>query len=237
MLNLPKRIAHRGASALAPENTLAALAMAADLGASWVEFDVALTADHSVVVMHDVTINRTTDGCGAVRRLTWNQLRHCDAGSWFAPCYRGERIPLLSEWLELAKQRGLRLNIECKVSKLSDAPALVRAVKACLLAQNFPESDCLLSSSQLACVQACYDMVPDVPRALIVDRLTERDMIQAKRLHCVSVNPNQLHLDKALVQQLGQAGLLCLAWTANSPSRVAQLHQLGVTSVFSDVVA
>lgn len=97
----PLVIAHRGANLLAPENTLAAFRLAAQLGAQAVEFDVQLSRDGEVVVIHDAELERTTDGRGSVATSTAAELRRLDAGSWFGPQYANERIPLLREVLEL----------------------------------------------------------------------------------------------------------------------------------------
>src|SRR4051812_8087205 len=96
----PTIIAHRGASGTAPENTLAAFRRAADLGAPMIELDVQLTADGEVVVIHDFTLDRTTDGVGSVRHRSLAQIRRLDAGAWFAPAFRGERVPTLAEVLQ-----------------------------------------------------------------------------------------------------------------------------------------
>lgn len=99
-------IAHRGASAYAPENTLSAFGLAIDQGADWFELDCTLSADGEVVVIHDDTVDRTTNGSGAVIELTFEQLRELDAGSWKDPKYAGERIPVLDESLNLGRERA-----------------------------------------------------------------------------------------------------------------------------------
>ncbi|MEO1085553.1 MAG: glycerophosphodiester phosphodiesterase family protein, partial [Acidobacteriota bacterium] len=106
-------IAHRGFSGRAPENTLAAVRAAIELGADMVEVDVTLTADGHVVLMHDDTLDRTTDGTGAAMDATLEELRKLDAGSWFDPSFAGEPVPTLVELLELVTDKIL-LNIEIK---------------------------------------------------------------------------------------------------------------------------
>lgn len=236
MIELPKRLAHRGASALAPENTLSALQLAAKLGASWVEFDVALTADQQVIVMHDESVTRTTDGCGAVHRLTWRQLRHLDAGSWFSPCYKGERIPLLSEWLDCAKMHSLSLNIECKARNSSAAEDLVKGVLECLSVTSFPIDRVLLSSSQIVCLQASYALKSDLTRALVCDAASQRDIATAKGLRCVSLNADYRRITKQKCESIHHEGMACLAWTVNSEPEMQALYRLGVDGVFSDIV-
>lgn len=112
-------IAHRGFSARAPENTLAAVRAAIELGADMVEVDVTLSADGHVVLMHDDTLDRTTDGAGAVMDLSLSELRALDAGSWFDPSFAGEPVPTLRALLELVTDRIL-LNIEIKREAVTD---------------------------------------------------------------------------------------------------------------------
>jgi glycerophosphoryl diester phosphodiesterase len=99
-IDLPRIIAHRGAKANAPENTLVAFKRAYDEGARWVEFDVKLTADGHPVLIHDEMLERTTDGRGEVRTKTLAEIQALDAGSWFAKAFAGERVPTLAEALD-----------------------------------------------------------------------------------------------------------------------------------------
>ena len=98
-------IAHRGASAYAPENTLAAFELAIEQGADWFELDTHMSADYEIICIHDATVDRTTDGTGAVRDMTIEELKALDAGSWKDEAYAGERLPTLGEALDLAKGR------------------------------------------------------------------------------------------------------------------------------------
>ena len=109
-------IAHRGASAYAPENTLAAFALAADMKADWFELDCTLTKDGEVLVIHDSDIERTTGLVGNVKDLTLAQLKALDAGSWKGPKFAGERLPTLGEALDLAKERKIGVYVEIKNS-------------------------------------------------------------------------------------------------------------------------
>src|SRR5205814_5101727 len=104
-------IAHRGASGTHPENTLAAFRRAVELGADMIELDVQLTRDGEVVVFHDATLERTTDGAGAVSDRTLAEIRRLDAGAWFGPAFRGTRVPTLAEVLAAV---GLPVNVELK---------------------------------------------------------------------------------------------------------------------------
>src|ERR1700675_1784021 len=105
-------IGHRGAAAHAPENTLAGLRRAKALGCGWVEFDVRLTGDGALVLCHDPLLDRTTSGSGPVSAKSLAAIRQCDAGSWFAPSFAGERVPTLDEALLLAAELDLGANVE-----------------------------------------------------------------------------------------------------------------------------
>src|SRR5438067_170423 len=114
MTTRPILIAHRGGALEVPENTLAAFRYAISIGMSWVELDVQMSSDGALVVIHDETVDRTTDGTGAVGSLTFEELRRLDAGSWFGQQYEGEVIPMLREVLDLCIPNSVGLVIELK---------------------------------------------------------------------------------------------------------------------------
>src|SRR3990167_7450135 len=111
---LPPVIAHRGASAYAPENTLAAFRKAHDLGIQWIEFDVMLSADHVPIIFHDNLLDRTTNGRGEVGDFSFKALHELDAGAWFNPKFSGEHIPSLQDTVAFLRQTGMAANIEIK---------------------------------------------------------------------------------------------------------------------------
>src|SRR5262245_53822372 len=109
-----KVIAHRGANLITPENTISALRRAASLGATWVEFDVELTADGQPVIFHDDNLDRTTNGRGRISKTRFAAIQTLDAGSWFSEEFKGERIPTLAEWLQAAAECHMGINLEMK---------------------------------------------------------------------------------------------------------------------------
>lgn len=113
-------VAHRGSSGTAPENTMASMQRAVDAGAIMVEVDVQLTRDHCVIVMHDPTLGRTTNGSGIIRSRTFDELKTLDAGSWFNPMFMGEKIPLLTDALQFLKEHNTCVNIEIKPPQKDD---------------------------------------------------------------------------------------------------------------------
>jgi glycerophosphoryl diester phosphodiesterase len=163
-INYPLVFAHRGASVHAPENTLASFQRALDDGAPAIEFDVKLSADGQVVVIHDQTVDRTTDGHGKVRRLTLAQLRALDAGSWFDISFRGERIPTLEEVFAAFGQR-LFMNVEL-TNYASPFDLLVP--KVALLVKKFKVGDqVILSSFFPHNLSTARRVLPEVPRGLL----------------------------------------------------------------------
>lgn len=114
----PAIFAHRGASGTHPENTMAAFEAAVRLGADGIELDVQMTKDGEIVIIHDETVNRTTNGKGAIERMTYTEIAELDAGSWFHPKFAGEKILTLDEFLTWATGNNMQINIELKTNKV-----------------------------------------------------------------------------------------------------------------------
>ena len=157
-------IAHRGASSAAPPNTLAAFEKAVELGADGIEFDVHLSADGVPVVIHDFTVDGTTDGSGRVAEMTLAQLEQLDAGSSFDPAFAGERIPTLVQVLETCGNR-LLLNIELKDLSLRDS-GLERAVIA-QVEQRGLGNRVILSSFNPFSLRRAKKIAPRIPVGLL----------------------------------------------------------------------
>ena len=169
-------IAHRGASAEAPENTLAAIEAAIEIGADAVEFDIRSTFDNRLVLIHDEEVDRTTDGRGRVAGMTLKRVREFDAGSWFDPCFKGERIPRLAEALDLLATSGAVPIIEIKEDydqASGVGPAVVRA-----LAERGLESSAVVIARDLRQIARVKKASPETPVAqvAIYKREAERAM-------------------------------------------------------------
>jgi len=163
----PLILAHRGASAHAPENTLAAFELALAQGANGVELDAKLSADGEVVVIHDPTVDRTTGGKGRVSQMTVAALRELDAGSFFSEKFRGEKIPTLAEVFETVGNRAL-INVEL-TNYTSPADGL--ADKVCELVKRFGLEDRIWFSSFLPSnLKRTRSLLPDTPRGLLALR-------------------------------------------------------------------
>ena len=119
MKKKPKIFGHRGAGGNCPENTIAAFVEAADSGAEGIELDVHLSRDGKLVVCHDETLERTTNGTGLIKEREWDYIRRLDAGTWFSPVFTGERVPLLDDVFRICKRRNLQVNVELKTDYFS----------------------------------------------------------------------------------------------------------------------
>lgn len=230
----PMRIAHRGASARAPENTLAAFREAARLGADAIECDVRLCGDGKPVVIHDDTVDRTTDGRGAVARLTLADLRRLDAGSWFASRFRGERIPTLEETFEFARGRcGLNLEIKGAGAHADGDGATIRALARSLAATGFRGPLVVSSFSRQALILARAAM-PRVRLGLLVSR-SLRGLRAAHRLTgLAAVHPHVRLASRRRVRLAHALGLLVLFWTVNERRLIRRLLDLGADGLMTD---
>lgn len=229
----PKVVAHRGGGDLAPENTLRAIDTGARYGHTMIEFDVKLSADEQLFLLHDDTLERTTNSQGIAGELPWETLARIDAGSWFGPQFAGERLPLLDAVAERCRRYGMMANIEIKPTEGQDAQtgaAVARAARELWRGQTAP----LLSSFSIEALEAAQQAVPELPRGLLLDSWREDWRQLTDRLGCLSVHLNHQVLDAGRVKALKAAGLCILVYTVNDPARAAQLLQWGVDSLCTD---
>lgn len=227
-------IAHRGASHNAPENTLAAFRLAKTLSAQWVEFDVMLSADGEAVVIHDETVDRTTNGKGRVCDLTLQQLQALDAGSWFDARYTGERIPTLKEVLLSLQELNLAANIEIKPTQGSEEATVLKVLAE--IKQYWSEhiTPPLISSFSVPTLRLVRQHSPQAILGLLMDEWFPDWEKVYQELQCTSVNMNQEKVteDKAAYVKTVSPILVC--YTVNSPERTKELLSWGVDAVFSD---
>lgn len=231
---VPRVIAHRGASASAPENTLAAFRRAHDLGARWVEFDVRVTADGRPVVVHDRTLERTTDGAGVVADLPLAALGDLDAGQWFDPVFAGELIPTLEEVLDLLVEMGMGANIELKADPGLETETAVVCLESARDLWPAAAPPLLISSFSRLALQVARDIAPQWPRGLLIGGLTDDwragvESTGAWSLHCAA----EL-LSAQGVAEVLDAGCRVMVYTVNDPGRALNLWDWGVDSIITD---
>lgn len=231
----PPIIAHRGAAALAPENTLASFRRAAQLGAAWVELDCQLSADKVPVVIHDMRLGRTTSGRGSVCRRRLAELRQLDAGSWFGAPFSAERIPTLAEALAAIAELGLGVNIEIKPARGQEEDTARLALRAATDAWPASAPPPLISSFARSALAVALAERRDWPRGLLAVGLPRDWQTALAELDCATVNLDHSRLNAERVALVRRAGYAVLAYTVNQPTRAQQLWQWGVASVFTDV--
>jgi glycerophosphoryl diester phosphodiesterase len=224
-------IAHRGASSYAPENTFAAFDLAIQMGVSHIELDVHLTRDHDVVVIHDDTVDRTTNGTGPVADHTLEALRALDAGSWFAGKFAGERIPTLSEVLQRYKGRAhIHTEIKGQSAHLSQRTAdLVRAHE---MAEQVT-----ITSFQKTRLEETRAYAPELPTGWLVAEVSDTVIAQARAMGLRQICPRANVVTPELVHRLHAEGFVVRAWgvaTEDLMRRVVKAGADGMTVNFPD---
>jgi glycerophosphoryl diester phosphodiesterase len=232
MPNPPRILGHRGAKANAPENTLVAISRAHEEGASWIEFDAKLTKDNHVVLMHDETLDRTSNGKGLVADAALAEIQKLDAGSWFGPAFAGERIPTLDEAMALMARLGMGFNIEIKPCPGREAETAERACAAVLANWRGPTP--IVSSFKRLSLEAAKASAPALPRGYLAEELGRDWRTQAESLGCVAIHPGWKLLTRQQVRDIKEAGFKALVWTVNEPERARELVAWGVDSIITD---
>jgi len=225
-----QRFAHRGASALAPENTLASFQAAVDLGCDWVETDLRLTADGVPILLHDATVNRTTGGKGKVGSMSLAQVLRLDAGSWFDRRFRGERIPTLDEALQWARGR-CGLNLEIKEEERVEE--LVHRLAAKFLAQGALDR-ILFSSFRAADLKSLRAVLPHVRLGWLASRSTRGLTALNRAVRLSALHPKDPLVNRRLVKRCRRIGLAVHVWVVNQARRLRELEALGVEGVITD---
>jgi len=227
--------AHRGARAQAPENTLPAFELAIAQGADGVEFDVQFTADDQLVVIHDETVERTTDGHGRVVAYSLAQLQRLDASA-DKPGFEGVQIPTLTAVLELLAPTGLSLNIELKNS-VEDYPGLEEAVLEAV--EDFGLADrVVLSSFNHYSLKKLQDLLAPPERGMLYTDPLYRPWRYASKLGVSALHPPARYVTSSrYVRRAHAAGLAVRPWVVNGERRLERMFRWGVDAVFTDYPA
>jgi glycerophosphoryl diester phosphodiesterase len=218
------KIAHRGASGRFPENTLRAFEAAIEAGAEMCELDVRLTRDGALVVIHDDTVDRTTNGTGEVRAMTLQKLKRLEAGSKFGVQFANERIPTLEEVLALVGGR-CGLNIEIKAPGVeSKLCALIRTRAAAMLVSCF-DWQALVRVRSLA---------PEIPVGLLASRWPARLLGAASEMKAEAINPRFDMVTEELCAAAHKRGIRVYAWTVDAPDAMRKLIAYGVDGIVTN---
>jgi glycerophosphoryl diester phosphodiesterase len=232
----PRWVAHRGAGKLAPENTLAAFRLGASYGYRAFECDVKLSADGLPFLLHDATLQRTTNGHGRAADLNWSELSRLDAGAWHSRSFAGEPLASLESVATFCLRNGHALNIEIKPTPGSEAETgRVVAEHAARLWRDAALPP-LFSSFQPAALAAAQIAAPAISRALLLDSLRTGWLDEAKALGCVAVVTGYPVMDAGVLAQLHGAGMRALVYTVNDPAEAQRLATIGIDAVITDAV-
>jgi glycerophosphoryl diester phosphodiesterase len=230
----PRIIGHRGGGTLAPENTLAGFRKAAAMGFGAVEFDVMLSADKIPLLIHDETLDRTTNGRGAVSATPYAKIAGLDAGEWFGVEYRGERVPSLEQAGQLCVELGLWANIEIKPAEGVERETGTAAAQLAARLWRDTRRKPLLSSFQPASLETARLAAPELDRGYLTDRITAGWEEIARSLGCASVHCNCAHLTGQQAEKIRDAGYWLACYTVNDPEFARRLFSWGVNAVFTD---
>lgn len=226
-------IGHRGAAALAPENTLAGIRMAAECGVSWVEFDVTLLGDETPVLCHDDQLDRCSNRTGPLSFLTAIDLPDLDAGGWFDPSWTDEPMPHLSDALLLCQELNLGINLEIKPHG-HDANLIARKVFEEVSVYWQQPEKLIISCFEQDVLTAYrhYDLFAQL--GLLFNHLPDLWLLKAQSLQAVSIHCDQQLMSYEDAQAVKNAGYDLYCYTCNDPVRGEQLIKWGVDGLFTD---
>ena len=220
-------IAHRGASALYPENTLRAFIAAAELGADMCEFDVRMTRDGEVMVIHDATVNRTTDGRGRVAAMSAAAIKRLDAGVRFGAEFRGERIPTLAEVAGALGERRCGMDVELKARGLE--ARVCEVLRGCGAIEG-----AIVSSFDWDQLKIVAAQEPGLRLALLGEKAPAALLEAAPAMRAFAIAPRFDLADAALCAEAHRRGLAVYVWTVDDASAMRRLIAAGVDGIMTN---
>ncbi len=227
-----KIIAHRGFSSRAPENTMAAFATALEFGVDGLELDVHLSKDGQVVICHDEAVNRTTNGQGLIKDLTWDELQQLDAGSWFDGRFKGERIPLLASLLELIRTSDVLINIELKTNVFAYLGIEEQVIE--LLTKFGMVERCIISSFNHFSLLRVAEIRPEIKTGALYMANLYQPWEYGKKIKAAALHPRHFSVTPELVRMARQNGLLVNPWTVDDPIHMQRMYLAGVDSIITN---
>nr|WP_285846000.1 glycerophosphodiester phosphodiesterase family protein [Bacillus safensis] len=226
-------IAHRGSSSAAPENTFAAFDLAVQQGADYIELDVQLTMDQHVAVIHDVTVDRTTNGSGLVKSYTLDQLKKLDAGSWFDSQYANERIPTLQEILERYSQRvGILIEIKHPKQQIGVEKAVVDIINRFAYSRHI-----MVQSFDANALQRVKAYAPSLRTAFIIKpsafKLTKRKLAEYSSF-ADCLNMKKTMINRWLIDRIHSFGMDVFIWTVKDQKTADRMKTYPIDGVVTD---
>lgn len=232
----PLIIGHRGASTSAPENTLAAFRQALEFGADGFELDAKLSADGEVVVIHDQTVDRTTDGTGAVRKLTLAQIKELDAGSKFDQKFKGEKVPTLEEVFQVL---GGKMLIDVELTNYASPSDALPEKVARLVRKYQLEESIIFTSFHAKTIRRIRKLLPEVPAGILAWSgalgLLQRSWV-GRSWAPEMVVPFHTDVNGDFIRRQHQMNRKVIVWTINEPARAREMIGLGVDGIITDDV-
>lgn len=230
--------AHRGLNTIAPENTMSAFKLAVEHGVQWIETDVDILGDGTVIICHDTTLDRTTNLTGSYYGLTASDLPRIDAGRWFGSEYAGEPLPTLRQLIDYMNETGLNANIEIKSNEAgAEMTFLLIDNVIAELDRLKPECQVIVSCFNHVLLSHFKQRAPHIPVACLYETCALYDdwksvleLVGADYIH-----PEDAGLTREKVQAFREAGYGVNVWTVNSAARANELFNWGVTGIFTDV--
>lgn len=232
-------IAHRGASGYAPENTIAAFELAFEMGADMLELDVQLSKDGQPVVIHDDSLERTSDGKGQVGALTLSELKRLDAGSWYAASYAGERIPTLEEVL---KRFGGRIGLLIELKLPSHYPGLEEKVAEVVKRHALPglgpgaQASMIVQSGDIGSLRRFHELMPDMPLGVVITNAKDLSVRRLEEYASFAryVNISVKLASRPSIRRIHAAGMKTFVWTIRDMLQVPFLLESRVDGIITD---
>ena len=227
-------VAHRGAGLSAPENTLAAFQHGYDMGYRMFECDAKVSADGIVYLLHDATLDRTTNSQGMAHHYIWDEISQLDAGSWHSEWFAGSGIPSLEQVAKFCIERDCLLNIEIKPSpgfeSLTGTCVALQAIEYWSGKNVLP----LLTSFKREALHSAMIAAPELPRGLLMHELSSDWHDAIKTLQCKAIACHYPIYTQPLIQECHQLGLRCMAYTVNDKCKAIDLFKMGLDTIITD---
>ncbi|OEF99200.1 hypothetical protein BHF71_09635 [Vulcanibacillus modesticaldus] len=226
-------IAHRGASAISPENTMIAFKRAIDIGVNAIETDVQMTKDGQLILIHDEKLDRTTNGMGFVKDLTLEEIRNLDAGSWFSSEYQGEKIPTLDEFFQLVKPTTLFINLEIKMGFVM-YPGLEEKIVQKIKEYDM-EKRVTISSFNHYSIALVKRIAPELNTAVLYTEGLYQPWEYAKFIGATALHPYKEVVYSDIVRGAHQSGMKVFPYTVDDKKEMLSMIEMGVDGLITNV--
>ncbi|MBB6215423.1 glycerophosphoryl diester phosphodiesterase [Anaerosolibacter carboniphilus] len=228
----PLVIAHRGASGDAPENTLAAYKKALDFGADGIEIDIHLSKDGRLIVCHDEKVDRTTDGKGLINDMTLREIKRLDAGSWYGEAYRGEKILVLEEVLDLLREKDILLNIELKngiIPYRQLEEKVLQRIKDYRMKEKI-----IISSFNHTSLMKIKQLNQSIKTGVLYVAALVEPWEYAKKIKADALHPLFYNIRPELVRNCRQSSIDINTFVVNEAIELSLISKLGVSGIITN---